>query len=764
MADQQGMVNILVIWRGKQLNVEMSSNSTVKELAHKLQNLTNVKPETMRLIVPRSTNAISKLLTPFSDDEHANLSLQETAIIEGKNVRMMGVFENEIEEVSQNNMKPDMRIAGFDEEEKRLRQRALVGPQTSLKLPQGTYIFCDFRTLHIPGIELNPPASEALRRMHMLATDPGIIAIMNKHRWRVGIMTEMAPVGYVGVNPKCILGFNKNHGEEISLRLRTDDLKGFRKYESIKKTLLHELAHMVYSEHDADFFALDSQLNREAVSFDWTKSRSHTLTGLRPSNHYEDDFHVETNRSGHKLGGNTLNSSTNARVSSVAAAYHRFLNVSSNTLEGVQVQPDSAYADGGNSNKERELDLTIEPDPDDGDFMLDRKQKYENENIFEPDPDDSQVADVMESEPYLGINRNRNPSNPGFDDSEISKSMLLTGDMSEPNTEGSVMNENTQCEPHLRFNRKFPGPKMSEEPDPDDSCANKVILEHEIAAEPDPDDSQSVETFNDENQMKLSSYMFPEKTQEEPDPDDCVSKGLSKYENCTEPDPDDSQENDIMEAEPDPDDNMDVPMGTKPEKEDSGPSWERSVPSLLSSESHGPCGLQTYEPDPDDTKENSSGAHKAIFSPANFDTGGHNTTASGDSWSVMKLSSEDQELQRISDSVSVVCTRLQKAIEILRSEIAPAVATSVLQTLFKIIRNVIEHPDEMKFRRLRKANPLFQRNVASYKAAMDVLLAVGFHEDVASDGIGRTESYLVLKRNDPGLLWLAKSSLEECIA
>lgn len=33
----------------------------------------------------------------------------------------------------------------------------------------------------------------------------------------------------------------QNHGEEISLRLRTDDLKGFRKYDSIKKTLLHEL-------------------------------------------------------------------------------------------------------------------------------------------------------------------------------------------------------------------------------------------------------------------------------------------------------------------------------------------------------------------------------------------------------------------------------------------------------------------------------------------------------------------------------------------
>lgn len=96
--------------------------------------------------------------------------------------------------------------------------------------------------------------------------------LLKKHRWRVGIMTEMAPVGYVGVSPKCLLGFNKvrviivhsymlrrffcfniliicfdfclllqNQGEEISLRLRTDDLKGFRKYESIKKTLLHEL-------------------------------------------------------------------------------------------------------------------------------------------------------------------------------------------------------------------------------------------------------------------------------------------------------------------------------------------------------------------------------------------------------------------------------------------------------------------------------------------------------------------------------------------
>jgi hypothetical protein len=238
--DEKRIARISVTWRGRQLDVDADPSCTVKEFGQLLQDLTNVKPETLKLIVPQSANKGSKLIMPFSDT-HSRLTLKEAAIDQGKPIRMMGVFDDEIEEVSDNGKRPDQRIIGFDEEERRLRQRSSGRPQVSLKLPQGQYIFCDFRTLHLPGVELNPPPSEAMKRMHMLACDPGIIAIMNKHRWRVGIMTEMAPVGYVGVSPKCILGFNKNMGEEISLRLRTDDLKGFRKYESIKKTLLHEL-------------------------------------------------------------------------------------------------------------------------------------------------------------------------------------------------------------------------------------------------------------------------------------------------------------------------------------------------------------------------------------------------------------------------------------------------------------------------------------------------------------------------------------------
>lgn len=47
---------------------------------------------------------------------------------------------------------------------------------------------------------------------------------------------------------------------------------------------------------------------------------------------------------------------------------------------------------------------------------------------------------------------------------------------------------------------------------------------------------------------------------------------------------------------------------------------------------------------------------------------------------------------------------------------------------------------------------------------MEILSVIGFNEDAIIDETGRTEAYLVLKRNDPGLLWLAKSSLEASIA
>ncbi|KAJ0113715.1 hypothetical protein Patl1_01910 [Pistacia atlantica] len=631
MQDSQSVLKVSVIWRGNKYVVEMNSNSSLKELGTELQKLTDVKADTMRLIVPQ--NKGSKLMSPFSDD-HSRLSVLEVSIIEGKPVRMMGVSEDEVDKVLQNE-KADLRIVGFDEEEKRLRQRMLDGPIAPLKLPQGQYIFCDFRTLQIPGVELNPPASEALKRMHMLAADPGIVAIMNKHRWRVGIMTEMAPVGYVGISPKCILGVNKNHGEEISLRLRTDDLKGFRKYERIKKTLLHELmiveelivflffvqAHMLYSEHDANFYALDRQLNQEAASLDWTKSRGHSLSGVRYSDQYEDNlFAGDIRNASHKLGGNVSEQLVSARASSVAAAYRRLVNVSANSFEVSEVCEESDHMDLV------EKENKIEPDPDDS---LDGVTLAATNSFEEPDPDDSEA-------------------------------LLNSGVVAEPHSHHSqVMEVESILQPRNTMG----------EPDPDDSEANGRISGYTNIARPNY--GHPLANKAREDQGNMNAYR--------------------------EPDPDDTQANGIVQGEPDPDDTL--------------------------VHAHGISSMKIDEPDPD-----------------------------------------AQELRRIQDPVTVVCSRLQKMIELLQAEVNPLEATTVLQTLFKIIRNVIEYPEEMKYKRLRKANPIIQRNVANYKAAMEILYLIGFNEDVVLDEIGKAETYLVLKRNDPGLLWLAKSSLETCIA
>lgn len=579
-----------IIWRGKKFVLEMSPIATVKDLGCELQTQTNVKTDTMRLIVP--VNKTSRLLYPFSD-EHSHLSLEELSILEGKTIMMMGVPQNEVDEILEGS-KIDLRIAGFDEEEKRIRQRISSG-QHLTRLPQGTYIFCNFRTLAIPGVELNPPPSEALKLMHRLASDRGIVAIMNKHRWTVGIMTEMAPVGYVGVSPKCILGFNKNRGEEISLRLRTDDLRGFRKYQSIKMTLLHELAHMVHSEHDANFYALDSQLNKEAAALDWTKSRRYTLSGVDGSPSNDGDSNIDSSASSSRMLGGQTPVTSDARALSVAAAYNRLANSVGLTEDAVE-EPDSG-------DRQEFSDTSIE------------EKKLDTDN--------------------------------GGKSEQLVHVLMPDGASQEPDLDDSG-----------RFPVRDPGqPNLNE----------NTAVQNDADCEP-------IVTSNQEHSRVTDSM-------------DCFQSEASS----NEPDPDESASR-IMQMESASDDAM------------------KTEDSVV---------VHPGEP--------------------HFDA---------------------QDLQRIQDSVSILCSRLQNAIQILKSEANPVHATRVLQTLLNIIQNIIEHPDEAKFKRLRKANPVIQKTILNYKAALEILSLVGFMEDKIFNDVGNAEMYLVLKQNDPARLWLAKSSLE----
>jgi 4-diphosphocytidyl-2C-methyl-D-erythritol kinase len=59
----------------------MNLDATVKDLGEELQKLTDIKEDTMKLIVPQIAGKTSKLLAPFST-EHSLLSLRETSITE----------------------------------------------------------------------------------------------------------------------------------------------------------------------------------------------------------------------------------------------------------------------------------------------------------------------------------------------------------------------------------------------------------------------------------------------------------------------------------------------------------------------------------------------------------------------------------------------------------------------------------------------------------------------------------------------------------
>ncbi|KAL2824892.1 WLM domain-containing protein [Aspergillus cavernicola] len=113
-----------------------------------------------------------------------------------------------------------------------------------------------------------PNPSRSLAFLARLCDDPGIRTAMAKHEFSVPLLTEMDPAEHTTSESRT-LGLNRNKGEVIELRLRTDAYDGYRDYRTIRKTLCHELAHCVFSEHDRDFWNLTAQIEKEVEKGDW---------------------------------------------------------------------------------------------------------------------------------------------------------------------------------------------------------------------------------------------------------------------------------------------------------------------------------------------------------------------------------------------------------------------------------------------------------------------------------------------------------------
>eukprot|EP00240_Pyramimonas_obovata_P003325 CAMPEP_0118928824 /NCGR_PEP_ID=MMETSP1169-20130426/5984_1 /TAXON_ID=36882 /ORGANISM="Pyramimonas obovata, Strain CCMP722" /LENGTH=669 /DNA_ID=CAMNT_0006870887 /DNA_START=178 /DNA_END=2187 /DNA_ORIENTATION=- len=315
MRESQGSaVHLSVSFRRSSHAISLPATASLLDLGVLIEQVTGATVTTQKLLFVEPKGRPSPLKP---DDKHTqDKPLLDCGLADGDRLTLIGSTQDEIQAVHAAESH-DERLRGFDEElsrelKRRGRPVSTSGSNTKPEAPPyRPYSFSSYQTLNWPGI--NPPPSQALGLLYRIANDPGIVAIMENHRWNVGLLSEMPPEGKVGVSEVCLLGYNKNRGQEICLRLRTDDMKGFRKYDVIIKTVIHELVHMVHDDHDDAFKALNSQLTKEYKALNWTLADGRSQSEAAQYDHSAEwplderdpsDLMALTSRSsGLKLGG-----------------------------------------------------------------------------------------------------------------------------------------------------------------------------------------------------------------------------------------------------------------------------------------------------------------------------------------------------------------------------------------------------------------------------------------------------------------------------
>jgi len=339
-----GTITFTVRIGDQAFNVTLPQQSSMSELAKILEKrLPDIDLRTVKLLHKAKVLRL---------DQYANL--EAAGITNGAKIKLMASKKTDIAAVQKAREPPAMPSFEHEEQRERARQSTVTSSTASTETR-----FARFEEWNFP--RLSPPPSEARALLHRLASDAGILGVMKKHGWKVGLLSEMPPEGKVGITPVCLLGFNMNKGQEISLRLRTDDLKGFRRYDGIRLTLIHELAHMVHTEHDIPFKELNSQLRRELDELDWRGAPgARTTSGpaaARAPTLGLGQARAAATAGGGTVGGSAVRAGVDARDAAATAALRR-ANASNLTSFPVEIESEK---------KERK---ELEAPPKKGDAVL----------------------------------------------------------------------------------------------------------------------------------------------------------------------------------------------------------------------------------------------------------------------------------------------------------------------------------------------------------------------------------------------------------
>lgn len=295
-ADGDGReLTLRVLHHGQPHEYTFASDATIADLSSTVSDQLAVPEANQKFLVAPK---IGLLKPPFAGSERP---LQDLV---GKKITLMGSTLAEVEQLSKSisaAATQDARRGGRNGPIKAATPARTRDPKRARE--DAMYSFHMIRPLtYLP----NPPRSQ--RYLETLANDPGIKAAMRSHKFSVGLLTEMDPAMHTTQESRT-LGLNRNAGEVIELRLRTDAYDGYRDYKTIRKTLCHELAHNVFGEHDRNFWDLTKAIEKEVDANDWTRG-GHKLSSEEFYNPNDPGFDENVADHGGWTGGEFVLGST----------------------------------------------------------------------------------------------------------------------------------------------------------------------------------------------------------------------------------------------------------------------------------------------------------------------------------------------------------------------------------------------------------------------------------------------------------------------
>ncbi|KAK6583626.1 hypothetical protein PZA11_003356 [Diplocarpon coronariae] len=274
--DPHDLVSVTFTYHGAPHTFSFPSDATLLDLSDEIADALSIPTSNQKLMISK----LGFLKPPFKDPALllSTLADKKVTLLGSTVAEASSIFQAQEEasrRVNRRGARPAQKVKAYKTHDWKREQE------------ESQYTFTTLRPLpYLP----NPDKS--LKFLQRLKDDVGIKASMRKHRFTVPLLTEMNPVEHTQSNHEGTtrtLGLNRNAGEVIELRLRTDAYDGYRDYKTIRKTLCHELAHNVHSSHDRNFWDLCRQIETEVDAADYHKN-GHTVGNADP---YRVDYDEE---------------------------------------------------------------------------------------------------------------------------------------------------------------------------------------------------------------------------------------------------------------------------------------------------------------------------------------------------------------------------------------------------------------------------------------------------------------------------------------